>query len=256
MMTRLKQSVLWWCYADTDLSPAGLTHTIAEAGYDGVEVFDPQYFPLVKDHGLEIVAIQGHTPLEVGLNKREHAARITQQITQQIKLAEEWDVPNLICFSGNRDGQDDQVGADIAAETLHGVAKLAEDAGVTLILETLNSKVDHPDYMGDSTVWCAAVVERVGSPAVKILYDIYHMQVMEGDIIATLRRYAPLIGHYHTAGCPGRHEIDDTQELNYPAIMRAILATGYTGYIGQEFIPAGDPQAALHQAYQTCNIRL
>src|SRR5262249_43456929 len=140
------------------------------------------------------------------------------------------------------------------AEGLGGVAKLAEQAGVTLVLELLNSKVDHPDYQCDHTTWGVAVCRAVGSPRVKLLYDIYHMQIMEGDIIRTIREHHGLFGHYHTAGNPGRHELNQSQELNYPAIMAAIAATGYDGYIGQEFVPLGDPVAGLRAAFELCDI--
>lgn len=253
-MPRIKQSILWWCYENSGLSPEDLTRTIAEAGYAGVEVFEERYFQLVKDHGLAIASIQGHFPLEDGLNKRENAERIQQQVANGVRLAEAWSIPNLICFSGNRNGLADEVGAEITAETLRKVAPMVENAGVTLILETLNSKVDHPDFQCDSMAWAVKVCQMVDSPSVKILYDIYHMQVMEGDIIATIRQYHPYIGHYHTAGCPGRNEIDATQELYYPAIMRAILDTGYEGYVGQEFIPLGDPVLAIQDAFRICDL--
>jgi len=254
MPKKIKQSILWWCYDGTSLSPEDRVKTFAEAGYDGVEVFEEEYFQLVRDHGMSIIAIQGHFPLEDGLNKVANADRIEAQITSQIALAEKWDIPNLIVFSGNRDGLDDKTGAEVSAETLRRVSKRAEDAGVMLVLETLNSKVDHPDYMGDITQWNVDVVKMVDSPAVKVLYDIYHMQVMEGDIIETIRKYHEYIGHYHTAGCPGRNEIGDTQELYYPAIMNAIYETGYTGYVGQEFIPVGDPIRAIRGAHRICDI--
>jgi hydroxypyruvate isomerase len=163
-------------------------------------------------------------------------------------------IPNLICFSGRRAGLGDAEGAEITAEGLRRVAPAAEAAGVTLVLELLNSKIDHPDYQCDHTRWGAEVCRMVSSPRVKLLYDIYHMQVMEGDIIGTLRRHNDLIGHYHTAGVPGRHEIDGTQELNYPAILRAIAATGYSGYVGQEFLPQGDPGMALKAALDLCDV--
>jgi hydroxypyruvate isomerase len=253
-VSTFKQSILWWCYEDFDLEPETLMRAIVEAGYSGVEIFQENLFPLVKSYGLEIVAIQGHVPLEDGLNKRENADRIEKQIRERIELAAQWGVPNLICFSGNRDGLDDATGAAVTAETLQRVVPIAEDAGVTLVLETLNSKVDHPDYMADSTRWAVDVVKQVDSPAVKVLYDIYHMQVMEGDIIATIRKYHPYIGHYHTAGCPGRNEIGESQEIYYPAVMRAITETGFTGYVGQEFIPLGDPIAAIAEAYRICDV--
>jgi hydroxypyruvate isomerase len=171
-----------------------------------------------------------------------------------IRDAVQWGIPNLICFSGNRNGLDDTTGAEITAEGLRAVARDAEDAGVTLVLELLNSKVDHPDYQCDRTLWGLGVCRMVNSPRVKLLYDIYHMQIMEGDIIRTITDNHATFGHYHTAGNPGRNNIDDTQELNYAAIMRAILATGYQGYVGQEFIARGDPVAALRDAFERCNL--
>ncbi len=150
---------------------------------------------------------------------------------------------------------DDASGAETTATGLRRVAKAAEDAGVTLVLELLNSKVDHHDYQCDHTAWGVQVIDWVDSPSVKLLYDIYHMQIMEGDIISTIRTHHRAFGHYHTAGNPGRHDLDDTQELNYPPIMRAILETGYTGYVGQEFIPRGDGAAALKAAWDLCNIQ-
>jgi hydroxypyruvate isomerase len=157
---------------------------------------------------------------------------------------------------GNREGLDDQTGAEITAEGLSRVAGVAEEAGVTLVMELLNSKVDHKDYQCERTAWGIEVCQMVNSPRVKLLYDIYHMQIMEGDIIRTIRDHHASFAHYHTAGNPGRHELDETQELYYPPIIRAILATGYQGYLGQEFIPKGDPIAALKQAFDLCNVSL
>src|SRR5204862_2449983 len=170
--------------------------------------------------------------------------------------AEQWNIPNRICFSGNRDGLADDSGAEITAENLSRLAKLAENAGVTLILELLNSKVDHPDYQCDKSDWGVKVIKMVNSPRVRLLYDIYHMQIMEGDIIPTIQQNHAYFAHYHTAGNPGRHELDNRQELNYPPIVRAILETGYQGYLGQEFIPQGDPIAGLKQAFDVCDVRV
>jgi hydroxypyruvate isomerase len=161
----------------------------------------------------------------------------------------------VIVFSGNRDGLDDKTGAEITAQGLKRLARTAQDEGVTLILELLNSKVDHPDYQADKTIWGVQVCQMVDSPAVKLLYDIYHMQVMEGDIIRTIREHHAYFGHYHTAGNPGRQELDERQELQYKPIIQAIAATGYKGYLGHEFIPTGDPEVALRQAFEICNIR-
>lgn len=250
----MKQSIVWWCYANTGLSVTDFLRASAEAGYQGVELIPPEHYQQVRDHGLRIVSTGGHGPLHEGLNQRENTESIIGQITEQLKVAEQWDIPVLICFSGNRLGLDDAQGAAIAAETLAKVARMAEDAGVTLALETLNSKVDHLDYMGDSTQWCVDVCQSVGSPAVKVLYDIYHMQIMEGDLISTIKQHHTQIGHYHTAGCPGRHEIDDTQEINYRAVAKAIKETGYDGYLGQEFIPLNDPIASMKAAYDICDV--
>lgn len=249
-----KQSVSWWCYEGQDLAPEVLMSHIAKIGYEGVELLPPEQFQLAHEYGLEIVAINGHIPLEVGLNKRENFAAIETAVRQNLSLAQKWHIPNLIVFSGNRDGQNDKAGQMITIEHLQRLAPLAEAAGVTLILELLNSKVDHPHYMADKTAWGTVVCQAVNSPRVKLLYDIYHMQIMEGDIIQTIRDIHPLIGHYHTAGVPGRGEIDGTQELNYPAIMQAIADTGYTGYVGQEFVPKGQATAALREAYQLCSV--
>jgi len=213
-----------------------------------------EHWPLVREHGLAIAAINGHRSIEDGLNRRENHDRIEREIAANLELAARWGIPNLIVFSGNRGGLDDASGAEATAEGLRRVAGAAEDAGVTLALELLNSKVDHPGYQADRTAWGVRVCELVGSPRVKLLYDIYHMQVMEGDIIRTIQGNVAHIGHYHTAGNPGRNEIGDAQELHYPAIMRAILATRYAGYVGQEFIPAGDSVAALEEAFDLCDV--
>jgi len=253
-MARLKQSISWWCFVPRAMAPEALIRAAVEIGYDAVELVPPEYWQLAKQHGLGIASMNGHASIGEGLNRREHHDRIEREILANLELASQWGIPNLICFSGSRAGLGDAQGAEIAAEGLRRVAPAAEAAGVTLVIELLNSKIDHPDYQGDRTYWGAEVCRMVGSPRVKLLYDIYHMQVMEGDIIDTIRRHSDLIGHYHTAGVPGRHEIGDTQELNYPAIVRAIAATGYTGYIGQEFVPQGEPRAALKAAFGICDV--
>lgn len=252
MMTPLRQSVAWWCFVPSLLSPEALAHAAAEIGYEALELVDPEYWQLVTDHGLKLASHRGHGTITDGLNRRENQARIQTELRDSIALAERWRIPNLICFSGNRYEGSDAMGAEITAETLRSVAGMAEDAGVTLVLELLNSKVDHPDYQCDHTPWGVQVCQMVDSPRVKLLYDIYHMQVMEGDVIRTIQTYHAHIAHYHTAGCPGRHEIDESQELNYPAIVRAIAATGYSGYLGQEFIPVGDPIKGLQSAFVLC----
>ncbi len=249
-MATYKQSASWWCFVPALMTPGEFVRTTAEIGYDAVELAPPEYFPLIRQHGLGIATYRGHEPLEVGLNTRANHDEIVRQIENSIALAQKWQIPNLVCFSGNRNGLDDQNGIDNTVIGLKRVVKTAEAAGVTLILEGLNSKVDHPDYQYDRTGWGLAVVEQLNSPSIKLLYDIYHMQVMEGDVVRTIQQFHSLIGHYHTAGNPGRHDLDDDQELNYRAILAAISATGYTGYVGHEFLPKGDPVAALRAAYQ------
>lgn len=253
-MPQIKQSIAWWCYGNGPLSPDELLRAAAEIGYQGVDLAEPELWPLIKDYGLTISAIRGHDSLEVGLNQRVEHDRIEREILANLKIAEEWGIPNLICFSGNRNGLDDDTGAEITAEGLRRVAKAAEDAGVNLVVELLNSKVDHPDYQCDHTAWGVKVCKMVDSPRVKLLYDIYHMQIMEGDIIRTIQNDHQYFAHYHTAGNPGRHEIDDTQEIYYPPILQAIKATDYDGFIAQEFVPRGDTIAALKDAFERCRV--
>jgi hydroxypyruvate isomerase len=236
------------------MEPKALVQAAVEIGYRAVELVEQEHWQLVKDHGLEIATVSGHGTISNGLNRRENRNRIIREIEHNLELASAWSIPNLICFSGNRAGLSNEEGAEITAETLRMIAPMAEDAGVTLVMELLNSKVDHKDYQCDHTAWGVRVCEMVNSPRVKLLYDIYHMQIMEGDIIRTITQHHTHFGHYHTAGVPGRHELDGTQELNYRAIVRAITATGYSGFIGQEFIPVGDPLIGLLQAFETCRL--
>jgi len=253
-MGRIKHSAAWWCYVRGEMTPERFVRAAAEIGYDAVEIVDRSYWQLVKDHGLAIASVVGHTTLVDGLNKRANHSRIAAELHENIAQAARWGIPNLVVFSGNRNGLSDDAGAEITAEGLRLAARAAEDAGVTLVLELLNSKVDHKDYQCDHTSWGVRVIQMVDSPRVKLLYDIYHMQIMEGDIIRTIRDHHAHFGHYHTGGNPGRNEIDDRQELNYPAIVRAIAATGYAGYLGQEFVPTGDPVAALRDALARCTV--
>jgi len=253
-MSAIKQSIAWWCFVPDLMTPETLLRTAVEIGYDAVELVPQQYWQMLKDYDLKIAAMGGHATLTDGMNRRENQARIAQEIRANLDLAVQWGIPNLICFSGNRSGISDSDGAEITAETLRQVAPMAENAGVTLVLELLNSKVDHPDYQCDHTMWGVQVCQMVDSPRVKLLYDIYHMQIMEGDVIRTIQDNHAWFGHYHTAGNPGRHEIDETQELNYAPIMRAIATTGYEGYVAQEFIPLGDPVEGLQQAFDLCNV--
>ena len=255
-MSTFKQAVAWWSFFSDQMTAEETVRTIAEAGYSGIDLAGREYWQLIKEHGLTLSAIAGHVSLEDGLNKVENRTRIIDELHTNIDLAVEWNIPNLIVFSGNRNGLDDKTGAEVTAETLRSVAAHAEDAGVTLVLELLNSKVDHPDYQCDKTAWGVDVVKMVDSPRVKLLYDIYHMQIMEGDIIRTIRDNHIHFGHYHTAGNPGRNDLDEEQELYYPPIFRAIAATGFDGFVAHEFRPKGDLTAALQATFDLTNSSL
>ena len=247
-----EQSVCWWCYQREDIDENELLATAKSIGYAGFEIVPEEKFSLVADYGLKIAAHGLHRPLEQGISHRKYWLDVQRQAEINFKLAQQWQIPYLIVFSGNREGLDDASGAENAIRHLEVLAQDAESAGVMLILELLNSKVNHPDYQCDRTAWGVEVVSAVDSPNVRLLYDIYHMQVMEGDVIATIRANHQWFAHYHTAGVPGRNEIDDSQELNYRPICQAIAETGHSGYIGQEFIPTGDWKAALQYAYAVC----
>jgi hydroxypyruvate isomerase len=251
-MSLILQSVAWWCFVPEKLTPEQFVRAVAETGFSGIDLVPPEYWSLVLDQGLAISAIAAHQPLTIGLNRLDQHDRLEQEIGARITQAQRLGSGNLICFSGNREGLDDAKGAEVTAVGLARVAPLAEEAGVTLVLELLNSKVDHPDYQADHTEWGMKVCQSVSSPRVKLLYDIYHMQIMEGDIIRTIRAAHEMIGHYHTAGNPGRNELDQSQELYYPAILQAVKDTGYTGYIAHEFVPKGDPIASLRTVFQAC----
>jgi hydroxypyruvate isomerase len=255
-MSAIQQSVAWWCFVPGKLGPEQFVEAVAAAGYAGIDLVPPEHWSLVTSHGLRLSAVAGHASLTLGLNRREEHERIARELRANLELAQRFNIPTLICFSGNRRGLGDAEGAAATAAGLALVAAEAEAAGVTLALELLNSKVDHPDYQADRTAWGLEVCRQVGSPRVKLLYDIYHMQIMEGDVIRTIQAAHPQIAHYHTAGNPGRHDLDDTQELFYPAILGAIRATGYAGYLAHEFIPKGDPVAALHTTFALCALQL
>jgi hydroxypyruvate isomerase len=189
-----------------------------------------------------------------GLNRIENHAAIETALRKNIPLAAKAGVPNVIVFSGNRRGMSDEEGARNTILGLNRVKKIAEDEGVTICLELLNSKVDHHDYMCDHTTWGVGVVEEVNSPRVKLLYDIYHMQIMEGDLISTIKANIQWIAHFHTGGVPGRHELDNQQEVQWDGVMRGIAASGFQGYVAHEFVPTGDPKTSLLQAVTLCDV--
>lgn len=251
-MGHLRQSFSWWCFENRGLATDELLAAAVKIGYEGVDLVPEALWPDVIRHGLKISAVDGHASIIEGLNRRENAPRIEAELRARIAKAEQWKIPVLICFSGNRNGQTDEEGLKQCAETLLRVAPAAAAAGVILAVELLNSKVDHPDYQCDRTGWGVELCRQVDSPPVKLLYDIYHMQIMEGDIVRTIESEATWFAHYHTAGNPGRGLPDASQELNYPAIYKAIARTGYTGFIGHEFLPKGDIVSELSQAYRDC----
>jgi hydroxypyruvate isomerase len=251
-MLRLRQSFSWWCFAGRGVETRELLSGAARIGFEAVEFIGEDLWPQVRDAGLAIAAAAGHGTIAQGLNRREHAGRIEQELHASLEKAVRWRIPVLVCFSGNRDGLKDAAGLDACAETLARILPAAEQAGVTLAMELLNSKVDHPDYQADHTLWGVELCRRLDSTSFKLLYDIYHMQIMEGDILRTIRDHHAHFAHYHTAGNPGRGPMDETQELRYPPIYRAIAEAGYGGYVGHEFLPNGNPLQALESAHQEC----
>ena len=253
-MGRILQSVTWWPASRAAADPAEAIRTVAAMGFDAIEMAPEPLWPSIRAAGLAIPIAVGHRSLEDGLNRSENHDRIAAELEANIRKAADHGIPGLIVFSGNRNGVDDERGLAICAAGLRRVMAAAEAHGVTLCMELLNSRVDHPDYQCDRTAWGVRLCEAVGSPRFKLLYDIYHMQIMEGDLIRTIRDQIRHIGHFHTAGNPGRGNLDDRQEIHYPAVMRAIAATDYAGYVGHEFGPQGDPVAALRQAHAACSI--
>jgi hydroxypyruvate isomerase len=247
----IKQSVCRWCYSRIPIEK--LAAATKKMGYQSIELLLPEELAPVKAAGLSCAVI-GRPSIDKGLNRKENHERIHKQLTGWIEFAAAEELPNVICMAGNRGGLDDTEGLKVCAEGVKKIVGLAEKKKVTLIMEGLNSKVDHKDYMYDHTSWGVELCKKVGSERFKLLYDIYHMQIMEGDVIRTIRNAKDCIAHYHTGGNPGRHEIDDTQELNYTAIVKAIVATGYKGYLGQEFLPVRAPMESLAQAFRLCDV--
>lgn len=252
----IRQSVCRWCYRDMPL--ADLAAAAGEMGLLSVELLEPDEFDAVTKVGLVCAMTNApgdpKTRLTKGFNRVENHAWLIPLYTEHIARVARAGFPNLICFSGNRGGLTAEEGLANCAIGLRALTPIAERSGVTLCMELLNSKVNHPDYQCDHTAWGVELVQRVDSARFRLLYDIYHMQVMEGDVIRTIRDNARHIAHYHTAGVPGRHEIDEGQELFYPAIMRAIRDTGFTGFVGQEFVPVRTPLASLADAVRRCAV--
>ena len=250
----IHHSVCRWCFGDMPLDQ--LCAAVKEMGLVGIDLVGPKDWDTLKRYNLVSTMCNGaEISLTKGWNNPQYHAQLIKNYTEHIELVAAAGYTNLICFSGNRDGMADDVGLQHCADGLKKIMPLAEKKGVVIHMELLNSKVDHKDYMCDKTPWGVELCKRIGSPNFKLLYDIYHMQIDEGDVIRTIQNYHPYIGHYHTAGVPGRHEIDDSQELYYPAIMRAILATGFNKYVAQEFIPAQQNKLeSLRKAIQICDV--
>ncbi len=249
---RLRQSVCRWCYAKTPIEE--LAQAAAKMGIVAMDLVNPGEWDAVKKAGLTLTIVPGPTTIPDGLNRKENHDRIEERFKTMVAAAAAAKAHSIIVFSGNRKGMADQEGAENCIIGLNRIRKYAEDAGILTVMELLNSKVNHKDYMCDHTAWGVQVMQAVNSPMVKLLYDIYHMQIMEGDVIRTIRDNHQWIGHYHTGGNPGRNEIDETQELYYPAIARAIADTGFQGYMAHEFVPKREPLVSLKQAVELCRV--
>jgi hydroxypyruvate isomerase len=248
---RIRQSVCKWCFGNIPLE--SFAQTCAGMGIRSIELLEPSDWPILKKYGLICAMTPSHR-IEKGLNRTENHAECLTKIRRGIDASSEAGFPNVICFSGNRAGMDDGEGLKNCVKAIKEVVGYAEQKKVTICMELLNSKRNHKDYMCDRTAWGGELVRSIGSDRFRLLYDIYHMQVQEGDVIDTIREYADCIGHYHTAGVPGRNEIDEAQELNYPAIMKAIVDTGFQGYVAQEFVPRRTPLESLRQAVEICDV--
>ncbi len=249
---RIRQSVCRWCYQAIPLDT--LARDVAAMGFKGIDLLSENEWATIKPYGLTCAVSNGPSTIPIGFNRPDQHDRLVAESERLLPLVAAAGIPQMIVFSGNRAGMSDAEGLANCAVGLKRIMPTAERLGVTVIMELLNSKVDHKDYMCDHTAWGAELVKRVGSPRFKLLYDVYHMQIMEGDVIRTIRENFAYINHYHTGGVPGRHEIDDAQELHYPTIMKAIADLGFTGYVAQEFIPVREPMVSLREAYALCNV--
>jgi len=260
----IRQSVCKWCFKDIQLDP--FVATAKEIGLESVELLNPEDFPILKKYGLSCAMVSNPTgktpqgvtvgPIRKAFNRVEHHDTLVALYEKRMGEVADAGFENVICFSGDREGMADEKGLENCAAGLKRIMALAEKRRVNVVMELLNSKVNHKDYMCDHTAWGVELAKRIGSERFKLLYDIYHMQIMEGDVIRTIQENHQYIGHYHTAGNPGRNEFEpqDQQELNYPPIMRAIKATGFKGFVGQEFLPKRDPIASLRAAVKLCAV--
>ena len=252
---RVKQSVSRWPYRSIPLPE--FCRAAKVMGIVAIDLLQPEEWPIVRDCGL--VCSMGYPTkrddfIATGFNDRAKHPMLLRELEATIPRAAREGVPNVIAMFGNRNGRSDAEGIDNCVAGLRAIAPLAEEHRVTVCVELLNSKVDHKDYHGDRTSFGAAVTRAVGSPRVKLLYDIYHMQIMEGDVIRTVRAHLAEIAHFHTGGVPGRHEIDATQELNYRTVVGAIADAGFRGYVAHEFVPTRDPLTSLREAVAICDV--
>jgi hydroxypyruvate isomerase len=249
----IHQSVSRWCYQKIALDD--LCAAAAQMGLKGVDLLQPEEYEVPKRYGLVCsMGYAGGGQINKGLNRIENHDEIEAGLRKNVPLAAKAGVPNVITFSGNRDGLSDEEGLKNTIIGLRRLRSLIEDNGLILNMELLNSKVNHKGYMCDHTEWGVRAVQEVGSNNIKLLYDIYHMQIMEGDLVATITANHQWLGHFHTGGVPGRHELDDTQEVNWAGVMRGIVATGFKGYVAHEFVPTKDPLTSLRQAVDLCDV--
>ncbi len=249
----IRQSVSRWCYQKIPLDK--FCAYAAQIGLQAVDLLNPDEFDVPARYGLVCsMGYAGGGEIISAMNRPENHAKIEEGFRKYIPLAAKAGVPNVITFSGNRNGMSDDEGAKNTIAGLNRVKKIAEDHGVTICMELLNSKLDHHDYMCDHTAWGVQVVQAVNSPRVKLLYDIYHMQIMEGDLVRTIQKNIDWIAHFHTGGVPGRHELDGSQEVQWDGVMRGIAATNFRGYVAHEFVPTRDPLTSLRQAADLCDV--
>jgi hydroxypyruvate isomerase len=249
---RIKQSVSQWCYSKIPLDT--LCENAKAMGLVGIDLLHEGEWPTVAKHGLLCTMAYGIGSIPNGWNDLKSHDRLIAEAERMIPKVAAAGLPNIITFSGNRRGLTDAQGADNCVAGLQRIAKLAERHKVTVCMELLNSKHDHKDYQCDHTAWGVDVCKRIGSERIKLLYDIYHMQIMDGDVCTTIKENIAYIAHFHTGGVPGRHELDDTQELNYARVCKAIVASGFQGFVAHEFLPTRDPMKSLRQAVQICDV--
>jgi hydroxypyruvate isomerase len=250
---RIKQSVSRWCYEKIPLDQ--LAEYSAKIGLKGIDLLKPEEYDVPGRYGLVCsMAYGGGGDIGKALNRTENHAAIEEAFRMNIPKAAKAGVPNIITFSGNRAGMSDEEGAKNTIVGLNRLKKIGEDNGVNICIELLNSKRDHHDYMCDHSAWGLRVVQEVNSPNVKLLYDIYHMQIMEGDLVDTIRKNIQWMGHFHTGGVPGRHELDGTQEVQWDGVMRGIADAGFRGYVAHEFVPTRDPLTSLREAVDLCDV--